>query len=396
MQLNRTIVNPKTLELGLEFNKSVDNLILPINLRGVLNKCEYLLKDISMKDLEEYAKSERLIYIDYIPRVNYTGADKVTSKMLWHINLIMISVIVNFYNTQNILNHFNMNVATLTIEDVLFNLNYWASKLHKNYQPFIDDYFSTIHCKKFDYIHSMISHYERVYKDLNEINTGIDNYSPDVSFAISANNLFNRIDDNGNIIKRKLCVWAYGEPSNYTYVGVRTWDGNFCLYLPVEIKTRLHQWFYIDSKSCRKYIRELTKDVIVNKTKYDAKGNSASIDNLFRAMHKYNKENNSSIINEREIEILKEDLKDYFNKFKNMVGNQEEAMKEALFKTEQSPVITDSAPVITESAPVITNEEPVEVSVEEETTIQNEPEEEGEDSKLSNDDFFKKLLNETY
>lgn len=360
--------------------------LLPINLNGVFNKCAYLL-DIPVQDIKDYAKQERMIDIHYIPRVKYTKSG-INSKMDWHINLILVSTIVNFCNTQDILMHFKPDypIAELTNEDVKTNLVYWTSKLNEHATKYINDYFSHFNvANPEELLHDKIKQYSRYYKDLDEITRLIDLYSPMVNCQVHQFIKLDHInygEENEQFKKCGVNIRVYGGERNETIKSVRTLDGSKCLYLPLDIKMQLFSWYNKDSKSCRKYLKEISKDIFPNKKKEEC-----SIFNLYKVMTVFNKRNPDRILNldDKQIETLKEDLKTIFSYYKDSY--------------EYAPVIKNDA-----MENVYIREDVV--VKEEEIAIQNVSKDEGDmfkfeteedecvpnGDKLSNDDFFKQLM----
>lgn len=112
---------------------------LPVNLNGSMNRANFLLSLFShdkfdrLEQIKEFAKKAKLIDIHYFPAVHYSLEDtkNLEDKMYWHINIIYNSLIVNFYNTQEILYHFlpSHPKAILTVNDIIYNLVYWTSKI---------------------------------------------------------------------------------------------------------------------------------------------------------------------------------------------------------------------------------------------------------------------------
>jgi len=358
--------------------------LLPINLNGVFNKCAYLL-DIPVQDIKDYAKQERMIDIHYIPRVKYTKTN-INSKMDWHINLILVSTIVNFCNTQDILMHFKPDypIAELTNEDVKTNLVYWTSKLNEHATKYINDYFNHFNvANPEELLHDKIKQYSRYYKDLDEITRLIDLYSPMVNCEVHACNKLNQVNYGveEELFKKSINVRIYGSERNETIKSVITLDGSKCLYLPLDIKMQLFSWYNQDSKSCRKYLKEISKDIFPNKKKEEG-----TIFNLYKVMTAFNKRNPDRILNldDKQIEILKEDLKIIFSYYKDSY--------------EYAPVIkNDAMENVSIREDVVVKEEEINdqnVSKDEGDMFKFETEEDEcipNGNKLSDEEFFKQL-----
>lgn len=391
-EVKKNIVNKELKEF-----KDIYNKLYPINLNGVFNKCAYLL-DIPMEEIKKYARQERLIDINYIPRVHYN--DKcVNSKMDWHINLILISTIVNFANTQVIIKHFDKDypLASLTVDDIKTNLVYWSNNLHNNASKYIKDYLNHFNITNPDeLIKDKITYYSNHYKDLDTITNGIDLYSPMVSCQVHQFIKLDHINygqENEQFKKCGVNIRVYGSERNESIKSVRTLDGSKCLYMPLEIKMQLFSWYNQDSKSCRKYIRTIAKDIFPTKKKEEH-----SIFNLFVIISIFNKRNPDRLsqLNDNSIEVLKEDLNHIFNNYKDdtIIHNA---------SLETSPVHQKAtSEVISIREDVVVKEEEIDDQNDSKEEINksesfkewmNKPTEIDEfNNKLSNDDFFSKLV----
>lgn len=394
-EVKKNIVNKELKEF-----KDIYNKLYPINLNGVFNKCAYLL-DVPMEEIKEFAKKEQLIDINYIPRVHYN--DKcVNSKMDWHINLILISTIVNFANTQEIINHFDKDypIAELTVDDIKTNLVYWSNNLHNNASKYINDYLNHFNITNPDeLIKDKISYYSNHYKDIDTITNGIDLYSPIVNCQVHACVKLDQVNygNEDKVFKKGVNIRIYGSERNESIKSVRTLDGSKCLYMPLDIKMKLFSWYYQDSKSCRKYLRTIAKDIFPNK-----KNEEHSIFNLFTIMTVFNKRNPDRLsqLDDNSIEILKEDLNHIFNNYKDDTIIHSVSL-------ETSPVHQKAtSEVISIREDVVVKEEEIDDqndSIDEINEINksesfeewmNKPTEMDEfNNKLSNDDYFTKLLN---
>lgn len=387
-EVKKNIVNKELKEF-----KDIYNKLYPINLNGVFNKCAYLL-DVPMEEIKNYARQERLIDINYIPRVHYS--DKcVNSKMDWHINLILISTIVNFVNTQEIIKHFDKDypLASLTVDDIKTNLVYWSNNLHNNASKYINDYLNHFNITNPDeLIKDKITYYSNHYKDIDTITNGIDLYSPMVSCHINACNKLDQVNygNEDKVFKKSVNIRVYGGERNESIKSVRTLDGSKCLYMPLEIKMKLFSWYNQDSKSCRKYLRTIAKDIFPNK-----KNEEHSIFNLFTIMTVFNKRNPDRLsqLDDNSIEILKEDLNHIFNNYKDdtVIRNaspvHQKATSEVISIREDVVVKEEEIDVQNDSNDEINKSESFEEWM-------NKPTEMDEFyDKLSNDDFFSKLVN---
>lgn len=388
-EVKKNIVNKELKEF-----KDIYNKLYPINLNGVFNKCAYLL-DVPMEEIKEFAKKEQLIDINYIPRVHYN--DKcVNSKMDWHINLILISTIVNFANTQEIIKHFDKDypIAELTVDDIKTNLVYWSNNLHNNASKYINDYLNHFNITNPDeLIKDKITYYSNHYKDIDIITNGIDLYSPMVNCQVHACVKLDQVNygNEDKVFKKGVNIRVYGSERNESIKSVRTLDGSKCLYIPLDIKMNLFSWYYQDSKSCRKYIRTIAKDIFPNK-----KNEEHSIFNLFTIMTVFNKRNPDRLskLDDNSIEILKEDLNHIFNNYKDdtVIHNA---------TTEYAPVHQKAtSEVISIREDVVVNEEEIDDQndsideINKSESYMNKPTEMDEfNNKLSNDDYFSKLVN---
>lgn len=388
-KVKKNIVNKELKEF-----KDIYNKLYPINLNGVFNKCAYLL-DVPMEEIKEFAKKEQLIDINYIPRVHYN--DKcVNSKMDWHINLILISTIVNFANTQEIIKHFDKDypIAELTVDDIKTNLVYWSNNLHNNASKYINDYLNHFNITNPDeLIKDKISYYSNHYKDIDTITNGIDLYSPMVNCQVHACVKLDQVNygNEDKVFKKGVNIRIYGSERNESIKSVRTLDGSKCLYIPLDIKMKLFSWYNQDSKSCRKYLRTIAKDIFPNK-----KNEEHSIFNLFTVMTVFNKRNPDRLsqLDDNSIEILKEDLNHIFNKYKDdtVIHNASPVHQKA------------TSELISIREDVVVNEEEIDDqnvyndAINKSESYMNKPTEMDNEmdklyDKLSNDDYFTKLVN---
>lgn len=394
-KVKKNIVNKELKEF-----KDIYNKLYPINLNGVFNKCAYLL-DVPMEEIKEFAKKEQLIDINYIPRVHYSD-NNVNSKMDWHINLILISTIVNFANTQAIIKHFNKDypIAELTVDDIKTNLVYWSNNLHNNASKYIKDYLNHFNITRPDeLIKDKITYYSNHYKDIDTITNGIDLYSPMVNCQVHACVKLDQVNygNEDKVFKKGVNIRVYGGERNESIKSVRTLDGSKCLYMPLDIKMKLFSWYNQDSRSCRKYLRTIAKDIFPNK-----KNEEHSIFNLFTIMTVFNKRNPDRLsqLDDNSIEILKEDLNHIFNNYKDdtVIHNASPVHQKA------------TSEVISIREDVVVNEEEIDDqndSIDEMNEIDkselfeevmNKPTEMDNEmdefyDKLSNDDYFTKLVN---
>lgn len=388
-EVKKNIVNKELKEF-----KDIYNKLYPINLNGVFNKCAYLL-DVPMEEIKNYARQERLIDINYIPRVHYS--DKcVNSKMDWHINLILISTIVNFANAQEIIKHFDKDypLASLTVDDIKTNLVYWSNNLHNNASKYINDYLNHFNITNPDeLLKDKITYYSNHYKDIDTITNGIDLYSPMVNCQVHACNKLNQVNygNEDKVFKKSVNIRVYGGERNESIKSVRTLDGSKCLYMPLDIKMKLFSWYNQDSKSCRKYLRTIAKDIFPNK-----KNEEGSIFNLFTIMTVFNKRNPDRLsqLDDNSIEILKEDLNHIFNNYKDdtVIYNASPVHQKA---TSEVISIREDV-VIKEEEIAIQNDSNDEINKSESfEEWMNKPTELDEfNNKLSNDEYFSKLVNE--
>lgn len=384
-EVKKNIVNKELKEF-----KDIYNKLYPINLNGVFNKCAYLL-DVPMEEIKEFAKKEQLIDINYIPRVHYN--DKcVNSKMDWHINLILISTIVNFANAQEIIKHFDKDypIAELTVDDIKTNLVYWTNNLHNNASKYINDYLNHFNITRPDeLIKDKITYYSNHYKDIDIITNGIDLYSPMVNCQVHACVKLDQVNygNEDKVFKKGVNIRIYGGERNESIKSVRTLDGSKCLYIPLDIKMKLFSWYNQDSKSCRKYLRTIAKDIFPNK-----KNEEHSIFNLFTIMTVFNKRNPDRLsqLDDNSIEILKEDLNHIFNNYKDdtVIHNASPVHQKAT-----SELISIREDVVVKEEEIDDqNDSKEEINISE--SFMNKPTERDEfNNKLSNDDFFSKLVN---
>lgn len=388
-EVKKNIVNKELKEF-----KDIYNKLYPINLNGVFNKCAYLL-DVPMEEIKEFAKKEQLIDINYIPRVHYSD-NNVNSKMDWHINLILISTIVNFANTQEIIKHFDKDypIAELTVDDIKTNLVYWSNNLHNNASKYINDYLNHFNITNPDeLIKDKITYYSNHYKDLDTITNGIDLYSPMVNCQVHACIKLYQVNygNEDKVFKKGVNIRVYGGERNESIKSVRTLDGSKCLYMPLDIKMKLFSWYNQDSKSCRKYLRTIAKDIFPNK-----KNEEHSIFNLFTIMTVFNKRNPDRLsqLDDNSVEVLKEDLNHIFNNYKD-----DTVIHSAT--TEYAPVNQKAtSELISIREDVVVNKEEIDDqndSIDEinksESFMNKTTEMDNEMDKLSNDDYFSKLVN---
>lgn len=391
-EVKKNIVNKELKEF-----KDIYNKLYPINLNGVFNKCAYLL-DVPMEEIKEFAKKEQLIDINYIPRVHYN--DKcVNSKMDWHINLILISTIVNFANTQEIIKHFDKDypIAELTVDDIKTNLVYWSNNLHNNASKYINDYLNHFNITNPDeLIKDKITYYSNHYKDIDTITNGIDLYSPMVNCQVHACVKLDQVNygNEDKVFKKSVNIRVYGSERNESIKSVRTLDGSKCLYIPLDIKMKLFSWYNQDSKSCRKYLRTIAKDIFPNK-----KNEEHSIFNLFTIMTVFNKRNPDRLsqLDDNSIEIIKEDLNHIFNNYKDdtVIHNaspvHQKATSELISIREDVVVNEEEIDDQNDSIDEIDKSELFEEVMNKPTEMDNEMDEFYD--KLSNDDYFTKLVN---
>lgn len=396
-EIKKNIVNKEMKEF-----KDIYNKLYPINLNGVFNKCAYLL-DVPMEEIKNYARQERLIDINYIPRVHYSD-NNVNSKMDWHINLILISTIVNFANTQVIIKHFDKDypLAELTVDDIKTNLVYWTNNLHNNASKYINDYLNHFNITNPDeLLKDKITYYSNHYKDIDTITNGIDLYSPMVNCQVHACIKLDQVNygNEDKVFKKSVNIRVYGSERNESIKSVRTLDGSKCLYIPLEIKMKLFSWYNQDSKSCRKYLRTIAKDIFPNK-----KNEEGSIFNLYKVMTAFNKRNPDRLskLDDNSIEILKEDLNHIFGNYKD---NTDILYASPVHQKATSEVISIREDVVVKEEELTLQNDYIDEMNEmnEMNEINksesfeewmNKPTEIDEfNNKLSNDDYFTKLVN---
>lgn len=391
-EVKKNIVNKELKEF-----KDIYNKLYPINLNGVFNKCAYLL-DIPMEEIKNYARQERLIDINYIPRVHYS--DKcVNSKMDWHINLILISTIVNFVNTQEIIKHFDKDypLASLTVDDIKTNLVYWSNNLHNNASKYINDYLNHFNITNPDeLLKDKITYYSNHYKDIDTITNGIDLYSPMVNCQVHACIKLDQVNygNEDKVFKKSVNIRVYGGERNESIKSVRTLDGSKCLYMPLDIKLKLFSWYNQDSKSCRKYIRTIAKDIFPSK-----KNEEHSIFNLFTIMTVFNKRNPDRLsqLDDNTIEVLKEDLNHIFNNYKDdTIIHSATPEYTPVHQKATSEVISIREDVVVKEEEIDDQNDSIDEINKSESFEEwmNKPTERDLFyDKLSNDDFFSKLVN---
>lgn len=391
-EVNKNVVNKELKEF-----KDIYNKLYPINLNGVFNKCAYLL-DVPMEEIKNYARQERLIDINYIPRVHYSD-NNVNSKMDWHINLILVSTIVNFVNAQEIIKHFNKDypIAELTVDDIKTNLVYWSNNLHNNASKYIKDYLNHFNITRPDeLIKDKITYYSNHYKDIDTITNGIDLYSPMVNCQVHACVKLDQVNygNEDKVFKKGVNIRVYGGERNESIKSVRTLDGSKCLYIPLDIKMKLFSWYNQDSKSCRKYLKEISKDIFPNK-----KNDDGSIFNLYKVMTAFNKRNPDRLsqLDDNSIKVLKEDLNHIFNNYKDdTIFSSASLQSSPVHQKANSEVISIREDVAVKEEEITTQNDSIDEINKSESfeEFMNKPTELDEfNNKLSNDDFFSKLVN---
>lgn len=232
--------NPKKrvpdMSISMSYNEYDDGK-LPVNLTGSMNRANFLIALFShykidrSEQIKAFAKKARLVDIHYFPQVHYSleKTEYLEEKMYWHINIIFNSLIVNFYNTQEILTHFlpDHPKAKLTIKDIKHNLQYWTAKI-------INEKLAKYYIKKYLNIVSKLNNYtinellERrievlttktydnemnvvpVYKSANQIISLCETYNPHFQPAYNSLAKFN-IENliTGYDFTKKLSIRVY-------------------------------------------------------------------------------------------------------------------------------------------------------------------------------------------
>ena len=217
---------------------------------------------------------------------------------------------------------------------------YWSSKIINDSQKWVDLFISDLMRinetnNEKELLQSKIDNWnttingKKAYKTISYVESLCNTYNPTVDFwkeykFDACNNIPTASENN---YKKKLYIRVYGAKEyNYSFKTVRTWDGDRCLWLPIDILKKVRSWFKTDSKNCRKFLSSIMSDIFVSGSyKTDVNGNKASIDNLFSALKMYIKRNEVEIIDQNEIDELKTLLKQYFIEYEKIAGNQNKA-----------------------------------------------------------------------
>lgn len=374
-----------------KYNFTIDNenkVILPINLHGVFNRVSYLIDWYNthsknsiwyvinnsilnnntnivepsnnilynnstiidnipkfdnyvfiLEQLKEYAKNNSMIDTQVMFTNKFTIQDPTEDKYYWYINLILNSLIVNFYNSKELLNKFLKLDTKLTKEGLFYSLNFYCNRLGiKNWKYILNLWIQNYKVDLDTYIENLIENYESktgnhklAYKDLDYVIQHCDKYAIEQRYSVRDTNKMTHIHYYGQ------------EQRNRSYKNVLLWN-NYNLYLDYDMKIDLYRWFKTNSKDCRKFMRNTFKNIIIQGVKELKK---FELNNLFRYCMIYNKEHPElNILDNKEIETIKSNYTNLANTLYKLHKNElEEAKKEVLSTREiYKTSLTKNAP----------------------------------------------------
>lgn len=299
----------------------MDSKIIPLNIYGAFERAAYLCGK-TKEECAAVAKKELIETHYFIKKALYDDKTvDIDRKIMFHINAIANSAMVQFYNTNHILRLLGFSAyenCKLTVEDLYKTTCYWVKRLfktgsHYDYKKKINEYFLLIN-------ENVIKWMSEKYRDLYYV---MDRIQFD---AISLFKTENNEERTKNYYT-KMKIYEYGNTSrDVGYDKVRTYDGQWKLYLIPEEKDMIHRWYAADNKGCVKWLKEQLSPYFVPKIGYDVYGEKVGLRHFFVALSKFNSLNEVEPATDFEIKLFKDIIENNFSKqAKKMWGDQSEA-----------------------------------------------------------------------
>ena len=174
-------------------------------------------------------------------------ATKISSiedfRLRWHLNYAYNSVFVNWYNLQEILQHFAPNYPIMELEnsDVVATVKKYMAIMAPSSRAYIDGLLKYDYDEKF--FEESLQLFKKAYKDLNVLK----------GWMMVAQRCVHNLDDDK---KPKIKIHLYGQAGRERiYEKVRSWDGVYSLELPILIKEKLYKWYATERRKCVKELK---------------------------------------------------------------------------------------------------------------------------------------------
>ncbi|MCQ2975080.1 MAG: hypothetical protein MJ211_09780 [Bacteroidales bacterium] len=344
---------------------------MPVNLAGVFNRIQYFISsvknDISvidvMKDLyknsykslqesitlmsffDTIAKGEVIETHYYIRHAIYDDSTpNLKHKILFHINAIFKSTLVQYYNQRYLLQKLkldNLLSCHLIIEDCKNTVYYYIKKLLRpntkyDYIKDIEEYFD-------DTINSTIEDYSRKFQNLYQVKADINHDCEDL-FLCKEN-----YDDESYSLNKRVKIYVYKtKKRDIGYDKVRTYDGVYKLYFDTTLKTKIQNWYITDRKDCVKWLKEQLEPYFVPGKGIDVHGNVCGLNYFFNSLSQNKlRTKEYKLLSDFNIRMLKTILKTYIDEcIKTMWKDQSAAKKhiENTYKVQENIIETSKEP----------------------------------------------------
>lgn len=241
--------------------------------------------------------------IKSLPRQHRVHRLKTVYAMNRHFEMIYKSAIVQEVNNQMLMNElFNRSSTTvITPADIAATLTHYINRYE--------------HCMSntelFDAVNSFVKKVD-IQKDLQYVK---DHYLPE-QIDIWINGLENAkrhflLDDEEDRMTSEVKVYQYGR-KQIGYKNLHSFDGDFYLKMPIQLRDQIQCWYNQDSKTCINVLKEKLKDVFVLKGE-DAKGLKSDWTSFKKQLSK--RKNEPLDIDISDVEQNIDSLLDFYKKF---------------------------------------------------------------------------------
>ena len=243
------------------FEKFTDGTILPVNGAGCQNRINYVLSNhinsssILQKRLQKCISisNNNNIIENYNILLDYTNT-----------RLLPNEIIVELLN---IVNNILSRITIIETNDIVKSLHFYGSKLTKD---------SKLLSKAIDYVLNNLPNSSNIHFDnLWQVQSWIDPRGFEAKFATFSDK------------KPFMKIYSYGS-KEFGFENVHTYDGDFILRMPKQLRCELQAWYNEDSKDFRKTVIPVLERIFVSsKVKCDTTLDTecdCSLSNLLNAL----------------------------------------------------------------------------------------------------------------
>ena len=241
-------------------------------------------------------------------------------RLRWHLNYAYNSVFVNWYNLQEILQHFAPDYPRMELEnsDVVKTIKRHKAIMAPSSGKYIDETIKYNYTQQF--FEESLRLFQNVYKDLNVLKSWM---------MVKQRCVHSPIDEK----KPKIKIHIYGKDGHErTYEKVKTWDGVYSLEVPIDIKNKMFKWYATEKRQCVKQLKSKLEPYFVAGYGWTAPDifwksdcDRCGLQHLFVSLCQQTKRKSVQPVDKKECEQIKKEVIAYLDAFVNAVGDQTKA-----------------------------------------------------------------------